>query len=47
MGNNKYMNDGCKKIKDVEVDNTDGEDMVSGFLYDRLQREVLNLRKSC
>ncbi|XP_075478602.1 microtubule-associated protein 70-5-like [Primulina tabacum] len=47
MGNNKYMNDGCKKIKEVEVDNTDGEDMVSGFLYDRLQREVLNLRKSC
>lgn len=24
----------------------DGEDMVSAFLYDRLQREVINLRKS-
>ncbi|XP_073028944.1 microtubule-associated protein 70-5 [Primulina eburnea] len=47
MGNNKCINDGCKKIKEVEVDDTDGEDMVSGFLYDRLQREVLNLRKSC
>ncbi|XP_043692466.1 microtubule-associated protein 70-5 isoform X2 [Telopea speciosissima] len=23
------------------------EDLVSGFLYDRLQREVINLRKSC
>lgn len=27
--------------------NCDGEDMVSGFLYDRLQKEVLNLRKHC
>ncbi|BBH00633.1 microtubule-associated proteins 70-5 [Prunus dulcis] len=25
----------------------DNEDMVSGFLYDRLQKEVLNLRKHC
>lgn len=25
----------------------DSEDMVSAFLYDRLQREVINLRKSC
>ncbi|XP_073128904.1 microtubule-associated protein 70-5 isoform X2 [Henckelia pumila] len=47
MGNHKCTNDGCKKIKDVEVDNTDSEDMVTGFLYDRLQKEVLNLRKSC
>lgn len=27
--------------------NSDTEDAVSGFLYDRLQREVLNLRKVC
>ncbi|WCJ28181.1 Microtubule-associated protein 70-5 [Euphorbia peplus] len=27
--------------------NTDCEDVVSGFLYDRLQKEVLHLRKSC
>ncbi|XP_021831698.1 microtubule-associated protein 70-5-like [Prunus avium] len=25
----------------------DNEDMVSGFLYDRLQKEVLNLRRHC
>ncbi|KAK9152404.1 hypothetical protein Syun_010713 [Stephania yunnanensis] len=25
----------------------DGEDLISGFLYDRLQREVISLRKSC
>ncbi|XP_044462627.1 microtubule-associated protein 70-5-like [Mangifera indica] len=27
--------------------NPDSEDMVSGFLYDRLQKEVINLRKFC
>ncbi|KAJ0080782.1 hypothetical protein Patl1_09663 [Pistacia atlantica] len=27
--------------------NPDREDMVSGFLYDRLQKEVINLRKFC
>ncbi|KAM1033663.1 hypothetical protein TB2_036623 [Malus domestica] len=27
--------------------NPESEDMVSGFLYDRLQKEVLNLRKHC
>lgn len=27
--------------------NTENADMVSGFLYDRLQKEVLSLRKSC
>ncbi|GAV59856.1 Myosin_HC-like domain-containing protein [Cephalotus follicularis] len=27
--------------------NPDGEDTVSGFLYDRLQKEVINLRKIC
>lgn len=27
--------------------NGDGDDMVSGFLYDRLQKEVISLRKTC
>ena len=27
--------------------NSDSEDVVSGFLYDRLQKEVINLQKSC
>lgn len=27
--------------------NSDGEDTVSGFLYDRLQKEVISLRKFC
>lgn len=27
--------------------NSDSEDMVSGFLYDRLQKEVISLRKFC
>lgn len=28
-------------------DKSDSEDMVSGFLYDRIQKEVINLRKLC
>lgn len=42
------------KIDTVQVNNRSGngdlsanEDMVSGFLYDRLQKEVINLRKCC
>ncbi|PON38121.1 Microtubule-associated protein [Parasponia andersonii] len=30
-----------------EVANTNSEDFVSGFLYDRLQKEVIGLRKFC
>lgn len=33
--------------KDEEDGNVDSEDMVSGFLYDRLQKEVIALRKIC
>lgn len=33
----------------AELDNKDigSEDVVSGFLYDQLQKEVINLRKCC
>ncbi|KAH0942192.1 hypothetical protein HID58_001829 [Brassica napus] len=33
--------------KAEEDGNVDSEDMVSGFLYDRLQKEVISLRKIC
>lgn len=35
------------KMKAEEDGNVDSEDMVSGFLYDRLQKEVIALRKIC
>ncbi|CAA7027351.1 unnamed protein product [Microthlaspi erraticum] len=35
------------KRKAEEDGNVDSEDMVSGFLYDRLQKEVIALRKIC
>ncbi|GLT80225.1 hypothetical protein SLA2020_516770 [Shorea laevis] len=39
---------GGKENSENQVNATAGtQDMVSGFLYDRLQKEVLNLRKSC
>ncbi|XP_077217011.1 microtubule-associated proteins 70-5 [Tasmannia lanceolata] len=41
-----------KGVNDVDIQNkgsldVENEDSVSGFLYDRLQKEVINLRKSC
>lgn len=30
-----------------EIANANSEDLVSGFLYDRLQKEVISLRKFC
>ncbi|KAL8033012.1 hypothetical protein ABFX02_13G135600 [Erythranthe guttata] len=36
-----------KEMKGLEIGDTETEDMVSGFLYDRLQKEIIHLRKSC
>ncbi|MCL7028683.1 hypothetical protein MKW94_019825 [Papaver nudicaule] len=41
-----------KRCNEIETQNNTsigagGEDVVSGFLYDRLQKEVVNLRKRC
>ncbi|KAL3850958.1 hypothetical protein ACJIZ3_012840 [Penstemon smallii] len=37
-----------EKYSSKEMANSvDSDDMVSGYLYDRLQKEVINLRKSC
>lgn len=47
MGNTKGITGSNKEKKDLELADNDCEDMVSGFLYDRLQKEVINLRKSC
>ncbi|XP_051124703.1 microtubule-associated protein 70-5-like isoform X2 [Andrographis paniculata] len=47
MDNGNGVNGGNKEMKDSEIADIDGEDVVSGFLYDRLQKEVKNLRKSC
>ncbi|XP_038689558.1 microtubule-associated protein 70-5-like isoform X3 [Tripterygium wilfordii] len=43
-GNEETQNK--RNPKDQEI-LPDGEDTVSGFLYDRLQKEVINLRKAC
>lgn len=34
-----------EESKNQVTTNSDNEDMISGFLYDRLQKEVINLRK--
>ncbi|ESQ55711.1 hypothetical protein EUTSA_v10024950mg [Eutrema salsugineum] len=41
----QHEEDGKRKAE--EDGNVDSEDMVSGFLYDRLQKEVITLRKIC
>ncbi|KAK4491890.1 hypothetical protein RD792_002671, partial [Penstemon davidsonii] len=39
---------GNKEMEGLEIaNNVDSDDIVSGYLYDRLQKEVINLRKSC
>lgn len=43
MGNTTCSN---KEMKSFEMADMESEDMVSGVLYDRLQREVINLRKT-
>ncbi|XP_057765079.1 microtubule-associated protein 70-5 [Salvia miltiorrhiza] len=46
MGNTTGINGSNKEMKGLEIVGIDGEDMVSGVLYDRLQKEVIHLRKS-
>lgn len=41
----QHEEDGKRKAE--EDGNVDSDDMVSGFLYDRLQKEVIALRKIC
>ncbi|KAL1559989.1 hypothetical protein AAHA92_10262 [Salvia divinorum] len=43
MGNTTGITGNNNDMKGLEID---GEDMVSGVLYDRLQKEVIHLRKS-
>ncbi|CAI9769679.1 unnamed protein product [Fraxinus pennsylvanica] len=38
---------GSKETKNVDSANSNSSDVVSRFLYDRLQKEVINLRKYC
>ncbi|PIN18609.1 hypothetical protein CDL12_08712 [Handroanthus impetiginosus] len=46
-GNIKGITCCNKDMKGLEMADGDCEDMVSGFLYDRLQKEVIGLRKTC
>ncbi|KAK4439464.1 Microtubule-associated protein 70-5 [Sesamum alatum] len=46
-GNIKGITGSNEEKKDLELADNDCEDMVSGFLYDRLQKEVISLRKFC
>ncbi|XP_011095917.1 microtubule-associated protein 70-5 isoform X1 [Sesamum indicum] len=47
MGKIKGITGSNEEKKDLELVINDCEDMVSGFLYDRLQKEVISLRKFC
>lgn len=42
----KETSDG-EGLHDKETSNLENEDTVSGFLYDKIQKEVINLRKLC
>lgn len=46
MGNTKGIAGSNKETKGLEIADIDCEDVVSGVLYDRLQKEVIHLRKS-
>lgn len=46
MENRTGVTGSNKETKDLEKGDIDDEDMVSGVLYDRLQKEVIHLRKS-
>ncbi|KAL3519276.1 hypothetical protein ACH5RR_017425 [Cinchona calisaya] len=46
-GNIKRKSGDNQDAKSTARANTENADVVSGFLYDRLQKEVLSLRKSC
>ncbi|KAA8537277.1 hypothetical protein F0562_027036 [Nyssa sinensis] len=43
----KTKGGGNEESQNMGSANSDSDDMVSGFLYDRLQKEVISLRKSC
>ncbi|KAL6546859.1 hypothetical protein OROMI_022580 [Orobanche minor] len=47
IGDTNGITDSSKEIKVFEKDDMNCEDTVSGFLYDRLQKEVINLRRYC
>ncbi|KAL6567558.1 hypothetical protein OROGR_001226 [Orobanche gracilis] len=47
MGDTKGITGSSKEIKGFEKDDMNCEDTVSVFLYDMLQKEVINLRKYC
>ncbi|XP_038882408.1 microtubule-associated protein 70-5 isoform X3 [Benincasa hispida] len=42
----KETNDG-EELHNKEPSNLENEDTVSGFLYDKIQKEIINLRKLC
>ncbi|KAH6768778.1 microtubule-associated proteins 70-5 [Perilla frutescens var. frutescens] len=46
MGNTKGIIGSNKEMKGLEIADVDCEDVVSGVFYDRLQKEVIHLRKS-
>ncbi|KAH6777244.1 microtubule-associated proteins 70-5 [Perilla frutescens var. frutescens] len=46
MGNTKGIIGSNKETKGLEIADIDCEDVVSGVFYDRLQKEVIHLRKS-
>ncbi|XP_022880320.1 microtubule-associated protein 70-5-like [Olea europaea var. sylvestris] len=47
LENSKCIVGSNGETKNVDSTNSNSKDVVSGFLYDRLQKEVINLRKYC
>ncbi|KAA8519208.1 hypothetical protein F0562_013464 [Nyssa sinensis] len=46
-GDIKTKGSGNEDSQNMGIANHNSDDMVSGFLYDKLQKEVISLRKSC
>ncbi|KAL2473542.1 Microtubule-associated protein 70-5 [Forsythia ovata] len=47
LGHTKSVVGSNGEMKNVDSANSNSDDVVSGFLYDKLQKEVINLRKYC
>ncbi|KAL3627280.1 hypothetical protein CASFOL_028643 [Castilleja foliolosa] len=45
--NKNAIADDVKGVTTMEIAEIERDDVVSGFLYDRLQKEVMNLRRAC
>lgn len=47
VNDNNNVEEDPKLKRSIEVGGDSNDDVVSGFLYDKIQKEVISLRKSC